>query len=89
MRNSKVIVGFLAGIVSGIMVAQCLIVLSRRAGWNFGGEVFILPLIALLLYLGYSIGREQTAFENVEDAFEEGYREGMSDAKKKVPAGKR
>lgn len=80
MRVSRLIIGFDAGVVCGIFIAQCLIVLANRSGWNFGGEALILPLIGLLLALGFTLGRDTAEIKNYEDAFEDGYLEGKADA---------
>lgn len=88
MRVSKVIYIFMVGILSGIFISQGLVVLAHRTGWNFGGEVIILPLIFLLIYLGFMIGRMHTEMKDYEDAFEEGYYEGMADTRRRLQDGK-
>ena len=57
MRIFRTVFVFLTGILSGIFVAQGLIVLAGRRGGNFGGEMLVLPLIGLLIYMGVMIGR--------------------------------
>lgn len=44
---------FVCGFASGIFAAYGLVVLAGRTGGNLGGEVFIIPLILMLIYLGY------------------------------------
>lgn len=88
MRISKVIYVFVVGILSGIFVSQGLVVLAHRTGRNFGGEVIILPLIFLLIYLGFMMGRMYTDMKDYEDAFEEGYYEGAADARRRLQDGK-
>lgn len=59
MRLSQVlryIVLFAAGLFSGLLLAQCFIVLASRQGGSFGGEVFPLLAIPLLFLAGCSIG---------------------------------
>lgn len=56
MKTMKTVVVFLAGAVAGLMLAACLTVQSSRPG-VIGGEALILPLMALLLYVGYEAGR--------------------------------
>lgn len=56
MKTMKTVVVFLAGAVAGLMLAVCLTVQGSRPG-VFGGEALILPLMALLLYVGYEAGR--------------------------------
>lgn len=52
----KTVVTFAAGAVAGLMLAACLTVQGSRPG-VFGGEALILPLMALLLYVGYEAGQ--------------------------------
>ena len=56
MKTMKTVVVFLAGAVAGLMLAACLTVQSSRPG-VIGGEALILPLMGLLLYVGYEAGR--------------------------------
>lgn len=55
-NRMKTVVTFAAGAVAGLMLAACLTVQSSHPG-IFGGEALILPLMALLLYVGYEAGR--------------------------------
>ena len=48
-----------AGKAAGLMLAACLAVQGSRPG-VIGGEALILPLMALLLYVGYEAGRLST-----------------------------
>ena len=59
MKRMKTVVVFLAGVVAGLMLAACLTGQGSRPG-VFGGEALILPLMALLLYVGYEAGRLST-----------------------------
>lgn len=56
MTTLRLVMVFSGGAVAGLMVAICTSVLTNRAG-SVGGEVLILPLIALLLYVGYEWGQ--------------------------------
>ena len=56
MKTMKTVVVFLAGAAAGLMLAACLPVQSSRPD-VIGGEALILPLMALLLYVGYEAGR--------------------------------
>ena len=56
MNRKKWWMVFAAGAVSGGMIAICTSVWMGRPG-AAGGEVLILPLIGLLLYVGYEFGR--------------------------------
>ncbi len=55
-NRMKAVVTFAAGAVAGLMLAACLTVQGSRPG-VFGGEALILPLMALLLYVGYEAGQ--------------------------------
>ena len=56
LNRIKTVVTFAAGAAAGLMLAACLAVQGSRPG-VFGGEALILPLMALLLYVGYEAGR--------------------------------
>ena len=58
-NRMKTVATFAAGAVAGLMLAACLTVQGSRPG-VFGGEALILPLMALLLYVGYEAGRLST-----------------------------
>ncbi len=55
LNRMKIACIFAGGAVAGLMVAICTCVLMNRSG-SVGGEVLILPLIGLLLYVGYEFG---------------------------------
>ena len=55
-NRMKTVVTFAAGAVAGLMLAACLTVQSSSPG-VIGGEALILPLMGLLLYVGYEAGR--------------------------------
>ena len=55
-NRMKTVATFAAGAVAGLLLAACLTVQGSRPG-VFGGEALILPLLALLLYVGYEAGR--------------------------------
>lgn len=56
MNRKKWCAVFVAGCAAGLMVAICTSVWMERPG-AAGGEVLILPLIGLLLYVGYEFGQ--------------------------------
>lgn len=56
LNRMKIACIFAGGAVAGLMVAICTSVLMNRSS-SVGGEVLILPLIGLLLYVGYEWGR--------------------------------
>lgn len=60
MSKVKLIIAFAAGAVAGLMVAICAWVYAGRPG-VIGGETLILPLIGLLLYIGWEMGRLSAA----------------------------
>ena len=55
-NRMKTVVTFAAGAVAGLMLAACLTVQSSRHG-VIGGEALILPMMGVLLYVGYEAGR--------------------------------
>lgn len=55
MNRTKWWAVFVAGITAGLMLAICTNIWMGRPG-SAGGEVLILPLIGLLLYVGYEFG---------------------------------
>lgn len=57
MSRSRIATFFLSGLVSGLFISEGLLTLSARSGWRVGGEVLILPLVFLLVYMGIMIGR--------------------------------
>ena len=57
MKYLKMCIMFVAGALAGLMLAVC--VETGRPG-VFGGEALILPLMGLLLYVGYEFGRLAT-----------------------------
>lgn len=57
MKYLKMCILFVAGALAGLMLAVC--VETGRPG-VFGGEALILPLMGLLLYVGYEGGRLAT-----------------------------
>lgn len=56
MSKIKLMIAFAAGAAAGLMVAICMGVHAGRPG-VIGGETLILPLIGLLLYVGWELGR--------------------------------
>ncbi|VYU48169.1 Uncharacterised protein [uncultured Clostridium sp.] len=56
LNRMKIACIFAGGAAAGLMVAICTNVWMGRPG-SAGGEVLILPLIGLLLYVGYEWGR--------------------------------
>ncbi|MFV0401702.1 MAG: hypothetical protein ACK5LX_13950 [Oscillospiraceae bacterium] len=46
------------GVLAGIVLTVCQFLLSGREPGNVGGEIFILPMIAGLFWLGWSMGRQ-------------------------------
>lgn len=56
LNRMKIACIFAGGAAAGLMVAICTNVWMGRSS-SVGGEVLILPLIGLLLYVGYEWGR--------------------------------
>lgn len=71
----KVLLGYLSGIFTGIMISQGLIVLLGRTGFP-GGEIFIIPLITILFALGWSMGKDY--------GYDRGFYEGSQEQKIKL-----
>lgn len=71
----KIALGFAGGLLSGAFVRLGFEILNGRPT-SVGGEALILPLIVLLLCLGFSLGREFTAQRSAVRAHDQGYREG-------------
>lgn len=80
----KIILGFAAGIVSGAFIHLGVEVLDGRPT-SVGGEALILPLIILLLCLGFSLGKEFAVQRNAirahDQGYQEGYQKGRADAR--------
>jgi len=80
----KSFIGYIAGILSGMMILQGLIVVSGRNG-TVGGEILIIPLIIILFFFGWDMGKEygaRNAYQRGKDkgfyeGFEEGFYEGQ------------
>lgn len=60
------------GCLAGLFIAYSIGVMTSRAGGPFGGEVLFLPMMALLLLLGYSLGSQI----GQERGFSKGYKKG-------------
>lgn len=69
----RLAVGFSAGFLAGIFVRMSVRIISCRPH-AVGGETLVFPLIILLIYFGYSMGKEISA----QKAFEAGYNKGRS-----------
>ena len=76
MSKYKIAIFFLAGILSGIFIAQGVIILAARHGGNFGGEVLIIPMIIALIYMGACIGRTFPSKKELEQHYQHGYQAG-------------
>ena len=66
---------FGAGLFSGILIAQCLIVLYARQNGNIGGEVFTILALPFLLAAGFSIGFDARSALSYHKGFRDGQRE--------------
>jgi hypothetical protein len=71
----KGLIGFVAGLLSGIMIFEGFIVLLGRTGAP-GGEIFIIPLIVILVAFGWGIGKEHGYFKGRDKGFYEGFKKG-------------
>jgi hypothetical protein len=92
----KGLIGFAAGLLSGVMILQGMIVLLGRTGAP-GGEALIIPLIVMLFIFGWDMGKQhgaEKAFETGKDkgfylGFEEGFYEGQHTRSARIIAAKR
>ena len=55
-KKIRLWVSYLAGLFSGLMLALAARMYTGRPG-VLGGEVLVLPLIVLLVYFGWQLGR--------------------------------
>lgn len=79
MKNIKrMALGFTTGLITGMFCCYGLNVWMSRSG-TVGGEVMIFPLILLLLYFGYSIGRESKTAGKWRNTYKKGYQRGYAD----------
>ncbi len=77
----KLALTFAAGIVSGLMLAVGIRCFPRRPTAP-GGEVLILPLIVLLIYVGVQFGMMLQDFKGYleyQRGYEDGYETGRED----------
>ena len=80
MSKVRIALYFMCGMISGIFLAQGLFGLAGRRGGNFGGEMLILPLICLLVYMGIGIGRLFPDKREQNTYFQHGYQTGRLSA---------
>lgn len=71
----KILLGFVAGIVSGAFIHLGFEILENRPV-SVGGEALIIPLIVLLFCFGFSVGKEVKVQRNAIQAHAKGYWEG-------------
>lgn len=81
------VLGFVAGVLSGIALRLGYGVLMTRPGAP-GGEVLIPILVLILLCYGYTVGRiteeERDTRWAWRDGYREGYRKGLADRMSKA-----
>lgn len=58
--NMKLWLTFAAGGMAGLMLAVCMGIHTGRPG-TVGGEVLIIPLMVLLIYVGWQAGQLEAA----------------------------
>ncbi len=58
--NIKLWLTFAAGGMAGLMLAVCMGIHTGRPG-TVGGEVLIIPLMVLLIYVGWQAGQLEAA----------------------------
>lgn len=84
---------FVAGSFAGLLAAQALVATMARNGGSPGGELLILPAIPLMLWCGYSFGRDAQQYRAYRNGYQRGYHEaqhdqegGSPDARQPTPA---
>lgn len=70
---------FLAGFLCCAIFYAAVTVLTGRAGWHIGGEALILPLMGLLVYVGW-IARESIEMDTEIASYKRGYHDGVRKA---------
>lgn len=79
----KGLIGYIAGLFSGMMIIEGLMVFFGRDGAP-GGEILILPLIGILITFGFQMGRDSGYMKGCSRGYEEGYNEGSQERKVKL-----
>lgn len=79
-KISKLVLGFSAGLLSGSFIRLGFEIIGGRPA-SVGGEALILPLIIILLYFGYSLGKETKVKRNFRRAYKRGYYAGYDKGK--------
>jgi hypothetical protein len=74
----KAMIGFLAGVLSGIMIVQGIVVLFGRPEMP-GGEILVIPLIAILVIFGWELGKEHGNRKSYQAGCEKGFNEGFEE----------
>ena len=74
----KMLLGFVAGIVSGLMLAVGMTVWAYRPGLP-GGEALLLPLIGLLICFGIQLGVMDRDIREYRRGYDAGYEDGLED----------
>lgn len=77
-RAFRYLITYLAGGCTGLLAAQALVATVARNGGSPGGELLIVPAIPLLLWCGYTFGRDARQFR----AYHNGYKHGRQAAQR-------
>lgn len=88
-RVLPLILGALAGLLSGMYIRLGFEIVKGRP-FSPGGEALFLPLVGLLLYLGYNIGKAVATQRAADAAYKAGYQDGYQRGcigRRKVEAG--
>ncbi len=88
-RVLPLVLAAFAGLVSGMYIRLGFEIVKGRP-FSPGGEALVLPLVALLLYLGYSIGKVAATQRAADAAYKAGYQDGYQRGcigRRKVEAG--
>ncbi|MEG0944834.1 MAG: hypothetical protein RSF86_14500 [Angelakisella sp.] len=75
-RTFRYLLTFISGSCTGLLAAQALIATIARNGSSPGGEILILPAITLIIWCGYTFGRDTQQYHAYRSGYKHGYTEG-------------
>ena len=75
-RAFRYLLTFIAGSCTGLLAAQALVATVARNGGSPGGELLILPTIPLIIWCGYTFGRDTQQYRAYRSGYKHGYTEG-------------
>lgn len=78
-KEFRYLMTFVAGSFAGLLAAQALVATVARNGGSPGGELLILPAIPLMLWCGYTFGRDAQQYHAYRNGYKHGYQEAQHD----------